>query len=74
MVLHEIETAECPASEITPESKQLVEIFMTAENAGVSLYGPDLSRWPARLVDAAAVIGIERSREKWARQEAAYAD
>lgn len=44
---------------------------MRAEYAGSPVFGPDLSRWPARMVDAAAVIQQERNREQNARQEAA---
>ncbi|MCC6591609.1 MAG: hypothetical protein IT168_33290 [Bryobacterales bacterium] len=62
---------ECPVSLITPESKRLVEVFERADFAhqgsGAALYGTDLSRWPARAIDALVVIQQERNREHNAR-------
>ncbi len=35
-----------------------------------ALFGPDLSRWPARMVDALVVVEHEAAREESARAEA----
>jgi hypothetical protein len=52
----------------------LVQIFTRANGAhdasGAALYGADLSRWPARMVDAQVVINQERIRESNAQQAA----
>jgi hypothetical protein len=65
---------ECPVSLITPESKRLVQILIRAERAheasGASLYGPSLSRWPVRMLDAQVAIQQEINRESNARSEA----
>ena len=65
---------ECPVSMITPESKRLVQILtrasMVHDASGASLYGPSLSRWPVRMLDAQVVIQQETNRETNARQEA----
>ena len=67
-------TNECPVSLITPQSKQIVEVFVRAKFAhqasGAGLYGPDLSCWPARAVDALVVIQQETNREHNARVRA----
>jgi hypothetical protein len=59
---------------ITPESKRLVQILARSERAheasGASLYGPNLSRWPVRMLDAQVAIQQETNRESNARQEA----
>lgn len=51
---------ECPVSYITAESETLIRIMSVAsrakEAAGASLYGNDLSQWPAAAVDALVVI------------------
>lgn len=73
-MVEEIELSECPVSLITPESRQLVEIQVSAQTmskSGVSLYGPDASRWPARMYDAAVVVQQEHNRAENAIAEAA---
>jgi hypothetical protein len=71
--LDEVSCNECPVTLVTPESMRLVEIFGRAQFvSGAPLYGPDLSRWPARMVDAAAVIQQEQNRTENARSKAGY--
>lgn len=61
-MLYDVEGAECgecPVAYITPESQELVDLFFEAsrfQEAGASAFGPDLSRWDARMVDAQSVI------------------
>lgn len=54
---------ECPVSYITAESKELLSQTLHARNlyraCGASLYGPDLSAWPAAAVDAMSVVESE---------------
>jgi hypothetical protein len=57
---------ECPKSLVTPQSNALVEIFTRAEYAhegsGASLFGPNLSKWHPRMVDALKVVEQEKNR------------
>jgi hypothetical protein len=54
---------ECPVSYITPASKELLSQTLHARNlyraCGASLYGPDLSAWPAQAVDAMSAVESE---------------
>lgn len=63
----------CPVAFISPESRQLVEILNRSDKAhrggGASLYGTDLSQWPARMVDAQVALQQEQMRT-----ENAYTD
>lgn len=67
-------SAECPASLITPESIATLEIVNrnrhVREASGCSIFGSDVSRWPAKFVDALELIEIERIRVDNARAEA----
>ena len=68
------EIDECPVSFISPATLSLMGTLDVAELArpsGAALYGPDLSKWPARMVDALVTIEIERTKADNARQEAA---
>lgn len=68
------EILECPVSYITPRSQELVSILGTATHAqratGASLFGPDLSKWPAKAVDASVCLELERISTDNARREA----
>ena len=59
---------------ITPRAVELVQIFARSRHAkeggGASLFGPDLSKWPAWAVDAQVVIEQERIKQENARMEA----
>jgi len=58
-------TAECPVSYITGKSFELVSAFHRANLAGGkvgTMYGPDISQWPAWAVDAWSVMEMERRR------------
>lgn len=69
---------ECPVSFITPESRELVQVFLRArqmrELAGASLYGPDLREWPARVVDAFTLLESERLKTENAQSRAEQQD
>jgi hypothetical protein len=56
---------------ITPAAITIVEQHARARTAhqacGAQMYGPDLSRWPARTVDALVLIETERTKESNAR-------
>jgi hypothetical protein len=57
---------ECPVSYIKPESQELIQIWARSrsmyETCGASLLGPDLRKWPARMVDAFTTLEAERLR------------
>jgi hypothetical protein len=59
---------------ISPQSAELIQVFSRARHAreggGATLFGPDLSKWPAWAVDALVVIEQERIKEHNARIEA----
>ena len=61
-----------------PWATELVQIFSRAahakERTGAALFGPDLSKWHPRIVDAAVVIEQESIREHNARFEAEHKD
>jgi len=56
------------------ELRAWVDIARRAEFAqqasGAALFGPDLSRWPARAVDALVTIQAEQNRAENARSAA----
>jgi hypothetical protein len=69
---------ECPKSKVlaSPNCGELrawVDIARRAEFAsqasGAALFGTDLSKWPARAVDALVTIQQERNRSEHARDE-----
>ena len=68
---------ECPVSYITAESLALIQLDnrqRTAKEAtGAMMYGPDLSRWPSRIVEACNVIEAERNNAENAKYKAEYA-
>jgi len=61
-------------SYITGDTQQLIQIDAMAKLAkdatGASLYGPDLSKWPSREVEALTVLQYEHNRVENARIEA----
>lgn len=68
-------TNECPVSLISPESFELVQIYARSkqiggESGGVSPFGPNLGKWPARMADAFCVLETERVKAETARQSA----
>jgi hypothetical protein len=68
-----VESAVCPVSAITADSQAWLAEFNNASwfaDAGVGAYGPDLSAWPGRAMDAHQLIQIETMRVDAARQEA----
>lgn len=78
-VVEGVRANECPKSVVlaAPNSGELrawIEIARRSEFAhqasGASLYGPDLSKWPARAVDALVTIQQEQNRAENARTAA----
>lgn len=65
-----VSTAECPVSLTDGWTFQVLMDYAEAGRfEGAHMYGPDLSRWPARLFDAFALFALEDSRienEKYA--------
>ena len=59
-----IKCEECPVSYISQKSLDLIQIDMRQRIAhkatGAFLYGPDLSKWPSKLLDALTVIEDEQ--------------
>lgn len=59
-----MEIRECPVSFIVPESVELVQHYFRARSVheafGASLYGSDLSEWPAWAVYMTAALEEER--------------
>jgi hypothetical protein len=57
---------ECPVSYIKPESKvlvaQLQRVDFASDATGTSLYGPDLSQWPAWAVESYIALQSEKNR------------
>jgi hypothetical protein len=54
-----VKTAECPTSLISPFSKMVIQIKNRARQAnGDNPFG-DLLGWPAKLVDAFSLLGLE---------------
>ena len=53
----------CPVAFITPDSLVTLEQIATArrlQSFGASLFGADLTEWPAYYVEAAAIVEAER--------------
>ncbi len=64
---------------ITPESFELVQIYARSKQIGgesgtISLFGPDLNKWPARMADAFCVLETERVKTESARMNAEMGD
>lgn len=63
---------------IAPESEAFLDSYFRskrmAESFKASLYGQDLSKWPARTVDAFDVIEIEAARAEQALSAPAGSD
>lgn len=59
---------------ITPESRQLVDLYMRSEllkiQPGEMTYGTDPSKWPAKFVDAMEILKLQDLSERNARMEA----
>ncbi|HXS93185.1 MAG TPA: hypothetical protein VN736_01200 [Candidatus Limnocylindrales bacterium] len=59
------ECTDCPVSFITPASRHLIQVEVQnqvlKESTGASLYGPDLSKWPSKVVDAFTCIATTRN-------------
>lgn len=64
---------ECPVSYITPKSMDLVQLMARCQHAkeasGASLYGTNLSEWPAAMAEAMIALEIERVTAENARYE-----
>lgn len=71
-----ISSKECPVSAITGQSQELLEIFARSkrmkEAAGMSLYGPNMADWPARMVDVFDVFEAENINYENAKYDATY--
>ncbi len=70
---------ECPASYITPESYELVQLYARSKQIGgesgsVSLFGPNLDDWPCRIADAFCALETERVKTDSARMDAEMGD
>lgn len=64
-MLFDTATVECPRSLYSDELKELVQDFAKSRifgQFGASLYGPDLSSWPARTVEAFLIMHRESER------------
>ena len=72
----DVDISECPVSYVTPESFELCSLVgegsRAHESAGASLFGPDLSGWDARVVDALLVIDRCRQTERAAYCQALH--
>ena len=60
---------------ITPESFELVQIYARSKQIGgesgtVTLFGPDLNKWPCRIADAFCALETERVKTESARMDA----
>lgn len=68
VAIPETAISECPESLVTIDSIELVNLHAKAlvmrEAFGAVMFGPDLRKWPSRLVDAFAVLETERARVK----------
>lgn len=66
-----VSSAECPVSAITPRSMELLVVWLRARRVpGAAMFGSDLSRWPAVMVDAWETLEIEQARYEQARMDA----
>jgi hypothetical protein len=63
---------------ITPRTSEFINIWLRStnvhESTGSSLYGPDLSEWPSRMVDVFEILETERRKVDNARMEAERLD
>lgn len=77
-VIDGIESAECPVSAITTESRWLLNLESGAKRvydaSGASMFGPDAGRFPAWWFDAVTTIEGCRVLENNARMEAETAE
>ncbi len=68
-----VECEECPASLITQESIELLDMYARARRGhdafGTTIFGPDLLQWPAWAVDLVQLCETERQRVDQAEQE-----
>ena len=68
-----VSVQECPVSYVTPRSIDMVQLLARSEHgreaSGASLYGPDLSRWPAPIAEAMIALEVERVTAENARHE-----
>lgn len=59
---------ECPVSQITPDSRRLIQIIAEAgfvrDSTRAMLHGMDTSEWPARFHDAVVIVAEEEQRVK----------
>lgn len=69
-------STECPVSAITPQSQELIQIYARnahmQEAAGASLFGPDMGKWPARMVDVFVALESERVKSDNAQTRAEH--
>lgn len=65
---------DCPVSYITPHSLELIQIAnrtdLAKEKTGAAAYGPDLSKYPSRMVDVFTILEREGRKVDQARTEA----
>lgn len=63
---------------ISPESRELVQIWLRSiqmqKSQGASLYGPDMRKWPSRMVDAFTCLETERVKTDNAQSRAEQQD
>ena len=66
-MIPELSTDECPVSLITPDIRSVVRTIENhryiKEFSGATLFGSDLSMWPAWYADAVQIIQEEICRE-----------
>lgn len=68
--INEVSTNECPVSLLTGTQFQLLQDWSESSRFdGCSLFGPDLSRWPAEVFDAFVIFASEESRIDSAKLE-----
>ena len=69
---------ECPRSFITADSIELIQLTtrlnLAKEKTGACAFGPDLSKYPSRLLDAFIVLEREERKIEHARYEAERSD
>jgi hypothetical protein len=65
---------ECPRSYIDGPANELIQIVartdLALQDAGGSLYGPSLVKWPSKMVDAFVTIRGSKNQFENARFEA----
>jgi len=66
-----VASAECPVSLSDGWIFQiLIDFSEAARFEGCSMYGPDLSEWPADVFDAFSILNYEENRVQIARMDA----